>query len=417
MHSFAHLSDIHIGAFRQPALQNLVLKAFDDALDICVKRGVDFVIVSGDLFDSNIPDMGLVNSAVRKIREVKDKGIQFYVVYGSHDFSPTQTSIVDILESAGLFRKVTEGKEADGKLELEFQIDGRTGTKLCGISGRRRGIERRYFEILDREKLEREEGFKVFIFHGAVTEYKSGQSFEAESIPLSTLPKSFAYYAGGHIHEEFVAKEHGYNIAYPGTIFASDYRDLEKNAGGQKRGFLIATFAEKLERIEFVDLPVCDYEMIEYDAGGKNSVRVHNELLEIVNRAKPLGKIVLLRVWGEMSGGKTADVDFQHLKSILRENGALEVLPNYQKLTSKEYSQIKVSGEDIRGIEERLFRENIGTVKVSNMKLKGESGVKLSKELLTVMREGRNENEPKNVYEPRIAQQAIEVLGLKEALG
>ena len=96
MHSFAHLSDIHIGAFRQPALQNLVLKAFDDALDICVERGVDFVIVSGDLFDSNIPDMGLVNGAVRKIREVKDKGIQFYIVYGSHDFSPTQTSIVDI---------------------------------------------------------------------------------------------------------------------------------------------------------------------------------------------------------------------------------------------------------------------------------------------------------------------------------
>jgi DNA repair exonuclease SbcCD nuclease subunit len=417
LHSFAHLSDIHIGAFRQPALQNLVLEAFDAALDICVEKGVDFVIVSGDLFDSNIPDMGLVNSAVRKIREVKDKGIQFYVVYGSHDFSPTQTSIVDILESAGLFRKVTEGKESDGKLELEFQIDDRTKTKLCGISGRRLGIERRYFEILDRETLEREEGFKIFIFHGAVTEYKPGQSFEGQSIPLSSLPKGFAYYAGGHIHEEFLTREHGYYIAYPGTLFASDYRDLEKNARGQKRGFFIATFSDKLQHVEFVELPVCDYELIEYDASGKNSARVHNELLEIVNEAKPSGKIVLLRVWGEMSGGKTSDVDFQHLKTVLRVNGALEVLPNYQKLTSKEYSQIKVSGEDIRGIEDRLFRENIGTVKVSNLKLKGESGVKLSRELLSVLREGRNENEPKNVYEPRITQQAIEVLGLKEALG
>lgn len=416
MHSFAHLSDIHIGAFRQPALQNLVLKAFDDALNICVERSVDFVIVSGDLFDSNIPDMGLVNSAVRKIREVKDKGIQFYIVYGSHDFSPTQTSIVDILESAGLFRKVTKGKEENGKLELEFQVDEKTGAKLCGISGRRLGIERRYFEILDREKLEREDGFRIFIFHGAVTEYKPGQSFEAESIPLSSLPKAFAYYAGGHLHEEFLTKEHGYNIAYPGTIFASDYRDLEKNARGQKRGFFIATFSDKILHIEFVKLPVCDYELIEYDADGKNSVRVRNELLEIANEARPSGKIVLLRVWGEMSGGKTSDVDFQHLKTILRDNGALEVLPNYQKLTSKEYSQIKVSGQDISGIEERLFRENIGTVKVSNVKLKGESGVKLSRELLSVLREGRKENESKSVYEPRIVQRAIEVLDLKEAL-
>jgi len=118
-----------------------------------------------------------------------------------------------------------------------------------------------------------------------------------------------------------------------------------------------------------------------------------------------------------MSSGKTSDADFQHLKTILRENGALEVLPNYQKLTSKEYSQIQVSGQDISGIEERLFRENIGTVKVSNMKLKGESGIKLSRELLSVLREGRNENESKNVYEPRIVQRAIDVLDLREALG
>jgi len=285
VHSFAHLSDIHIGAFRQPALQNLVLKAFDDALDICVERGVDFVIVSGDLFDSNIPDMGLVNGAVRKIREVKDKGIQFYIVYGSHDFSPTQTSIVDILKSAGLFTKVTKGKEENGKLELEFQIDEKTGAKLCGISGRRLGIEKRYFEILDRENLEREEGFRIFIFHGAVTEYKPRQAFEAESIPLSSLPKGFAYYAGGHIHDEFLTKEHGYNLAYPGTLFASEYRDLEKNARGQKRGFFIATFSDKISHIEFVKLPVCDYQLIEYDANGKNSARVHNELLEIAKDA------------------------------------------------------------------------------------------------------------------------------------
>ena len=51
------------------------------------------------------------------------------------------------------------------------------------------------------------------------------------------------------------------------------------------------------------------------------------------------------------------------------------------------------------------------------MKLKGESGIKLSRELLSVLREGRNENESKNVYEPRIVQRAIDVLDLREALG
>ena len=71
MYSFAHLSDIHIGAFRQPILQNLLLNSFNEAMDVCMQRNVDFVVVSGDLFDSNIPDMALVNSSVKKMREVK----------------------------------------------------------------------------------------------------------------------------------------------------------------------------------------------------------------------------------------------------------------------------------------------------------------------------------------------------------
>jgi exonuclease SbcD len=417
MYSFAHLSDTHIGAFRQPVLQNLVLKAFSKAIDICIERKVDFVVVSGDLFHSNIPDMALANSAVRKIREARDRGIQFYVVYGSHDFSPTQTSIVDLLESAGLFKKVTKGKIEEGKLELEFHTDERTKAKLCGISGRRLGIEKEYFEILNREDLEREKGFKIFVFHGAVSEYKPEYLAEAESVPLSTLPKGFGYYAGGHIHEKFLAKEHGYTIAYPGTLIGADFRDLEKNAKGQDRGFFIVTFSEKVENIEFVPISVCDYELIEYDANGKNAVRVQSDLLEIVGRVDPAGKLVLVKVAGVMSGGKTADIDFQHIRRIIKDRGALEVFLNYQKLTSKEYVAIKVAGEDIHEIEDRLFKENIGKVKVSDPKLKGESGIKLSRELLNVLKEAKKENEAKSIYESRIISEAIDTLRIKEAFG
>jgi exonuclease SbcD len=417
MYSFAHLSDTHIGAFRQPVLQNLVIKAFSKAIDICIERKVDFVVVSGDLFDSNIPDMALANSAVRKIREARDRGIQFYVVYGSHDFSPTQTSIVDLLESAGLFKKVTKGKIEEGKLVLEFHTDERTKAKLCGISGRRLGIEKEYFEILNREDLEREKGFKIFVFHGAVSEYKPEYLAEAESVPLSTLPKGFGYYAGGHIHEKFLAKELGYNIAYPGTLIGADFRDLEKNAKGQERGLFIVTFSEKVENIEFVPISVCDYELIEYDANGKNAVSVQNDLLEIVGRVKPAGKLVLVKVAGVMSGGKTADIDFQHIRRIIKDRGALEVFLNYQKLSSKEYAAIKVAGEDVHEIEDRLFKENIGKVKVSDPKLKGESGIKLSRELLNVLKEAKKENEAKSIYESRIISEAVDTLRIKEAFG
>jgi exonuclease SbcD len=392
--SFAHLSDIHIGAFRQPLLQELALKSFTRAMDICIERAVDFIIVSGDLFDSNIPDMALANAAVKKIREVTKKSIPFYVVYGSHDFSPTQTSIVDLIESAGLFSKVTKGKMKDGKLKLEFQIDERTGAKLCGISGRRLGIEKEYYNILDRASLEKEEGFKIFVMHGAVSEYKPKYAAESESIPLSSLPKTFSYYAGGHIHEKLLSNEYGYSLAYPGTPFGADYRDLETTARGQERGFFIVNFASKVEKIEFVPVSICGYELIEYDANGKTAAKVQEDLLKLAEKDDRLSdRLILLRVSGEMSGGKTSEIDFQRMRRTLRENGALEVLLNYQRLTSKEYSAVRVAGmgEEVHKIEERLFKENIGTVRVSNPKLKGDSGVRISRDLLAALKQAKKD--------------------------
>ncbi len=419
MASFAHLSDVHIGAFRHPVLQDLALRSFTRAMDICVERAVDFIVVSGDLFDSNIPDMALANAAVKKIREITERDISFYVVYGSHDFSPTQTSIVDLIESAGLFKKVTKGKVVDGRLQLEFQTDKRTEAKLCGISGRRLGIEKEYYDILDTASLEKEDGFKIFVMHGAVSEYKPKYAAESESIPLSSLPKNFAYYAGGHVHEKLLTREHGYNLTYPGTPFGADYRDLETTAKGQERGFFIVNFSAKVEKIEFVPLSVCGYELIEYDADGKTAAKVQDDLLKLAAAGDRMGeRLILLRIAGQMSGGKTSEIDFQRVRKMLRDSGALEVLLNYQKLASKEYSAVRVAsmGEEVHRIEERLFRENIGTVRVSNPKLKGDSGVRISRDLLSVLKQAKKENETKGSHETRMTGAAAEMLDLKEAL-
>jgi len=417
MYKFAHLSDIHVGAFRHPTLQNLLLEAFNKALEICIERKVDFIVVSGELFDSNIPDMALANQAVRKMRELRDEGICVYVVYGSHDFSPTQASIVDLLESAGLFYKVTKGEVADGKLRLKFITDKKTGAKLVGISGRKSGIEKEYFEILDKYDLEKEQGFKIFVFHGAVTEYKPALISEAESFPISNLPKGFQYYAAGHIHDRTEGKLLGYDyIQYPGTLFAGDYRDLEENASGKERGFFLVSFDDKVRDVEFVKVSVCDYALVQYDATDKNAVKVQQELLEQAKRLDAKDKVVLLKVKGELSGGKTSDIDFMSIRKIIEEKGALHISINHFGLRSREYADIKVGGEDIHEVERKLFKENIGTVKISQPKLKGDAGVQLSLELLGALRQEPKLNELKKDYETRMIRSGAEALKLKEVL-
>lgn len=414
---FAHISDCHLGSNKEPLLKNLELEAFQYALEECIKRKVDFILITGDLFHSNIPDLGVVNSAVKKMKEVVLQNIPIYVIYGSHDYSPNETSIVDILSSAGLFTKVVRGEIRNEKLTLQFFTDPKTGVKIVGISARRLGLEKKYFEMLDREALEKESGFKIFAFHSGITELKPKSLSPMESIPLSYFPKGFNYYAGGHIHQHIKQRFEGYGlVAYPGTIFAGYPRDMEDSARGEKRGFLIVSFGSDIENVEFVEIPGPEYVLFDYDATGKNSARVNEELTKKCGELSAENKIVLIRVSGEMSGGNTADIDFTKLRNILTQKGALYVNINRHSLTTREYQTLRPMGEDIGEIERNLFRENIGAVKVSVESLKGEQGAKLAADLLKILKQSQKGGETKKDYENRVLKQAIDLLKLEEAL-
>lgn len=415
MFKFAHISDCHLGAHRDPVLQKLEFSAFDKALSRCVEAKVNFIVTSGDLFHSNIPDMGVVNNAVKKMKEVREKGIPIYLIYGSHDYSPNDTSIVDILDSAGLFTKIVKGEIENDQLKLEFTEDPETKAKLVGISARKIGIEEKYYEILDRESLEREEGFKVFVFHSALSEFKPDFLAKMVSVPISYFPKGFDYYAGGHIHKQIEEKLPGYErIVYPGPLFAGYARDLEQSACGEKRGFYIVSFDDKVEKAEFVEIPTCEYAFFEYDVSNKNSTQAQQELTKRIKELDVADRVVLVKVKGELSGGKTSDINFSQIRNILTENGAVHVNINRFSLSSKDYTSFKVMGEDVHEIEEKLLKENIGTVKVLTEALKGEKGVHLATELLTCLRQGQKANESKKDYEERIIERAFEVLKLRE---
>ena len=84
-----------------------------------------------------------------------------------------------------------------------------------------------------------------------------------------------------------------------------------------------------------------------------------------------------------------------YLQNLLYELGAVDVHLGRRGLTSADYAAIKVAGEDVTVIEERLFKENIGTVQTNIPELQGDSGVKLSLELLRVLKEEKNPAENK----------------------
>jgi hypothetical protein len=409
------MSDIHIGAFRQPELRGLVLAAFEAALDRCVEEKVDFVILAGDIFDSNVPDLGTVSRAASKMKEAADKGLRFYAIYGSHDFSPNYSSIVDVLDGAGLFRRAEEKESGGGKVTLRF-VEDPTGARICGISGKKLSIDREEYAMLDRQALEKETGFKVFVFHGGLDEMKPKSLEMMETMPASSLPAGFGYYAGGHIHGRDLRSLPGRpNVAFPGPLFATDFTELLPLAHGEQRGFYLVDFDEGgVSQAQFVPVKVCDVIEVYCSAEGRPSTEVVRELMQTAEKADVGGKVVLLTVEGRLSRGKTSDVNLQAVRKRLYASDPLIVLANQSRLTSTEQVVAPTVPRGQRVVERELFERGIAGVKSEVAALRGEKGVSLAVGLLETLKEARKENENKAEFEDRITAAGLAAMGLEE---
>ena len=217
---FAHIADCHLGGWRDPLLREIGLNSFKKAIELSLQKKVDFVLIAGDLFNTAMPPIDYLKETVKQLMLLKENNIPVYVIAGSHDFSPTGKTMLDVLEHADLMINVVKGEIVDNKLKLNFTIDPKTNTKITGMIGKRGMLEKSYYENLVREHLENEPGFKIFMFHTAITELKPKELENMESSPISLLPKNFNYYAGGHVHIVEHVNMDGYqNVIYPGPTF------------------------------------------------------------------------------------------------------------------------------------------------------------------------------------------------------
>jgi len=69
--------------------------------------------------------MGVVREAIKKLKELQDNNIPVYVNYGSHDYSPNRTSIIDVINESGLIKKIFDAQfemDNEGEEKLFFKI-------------------------------------------------------------------------------------------------------------------------------------------------------------------------------------------------------------------------------------------------------------------------------------------------------
>ena len=381
---FAHLADCHLGAWRNEKLNTLGYNAFETAINKILEEKVDFVIISGDLFDVSNPKVDVIDLAVKELKKLRDHEIPVYGVMGSHDFSPSNKSMLRPLITAGLFNDVSQGEKPEDNLILNFTLDPKTNIKLTGLRARKRSLEIEDYKILDKKNLEEEKGIKIFILHTMLNELKPIEFKDMGSAPKSLLPSNFHYYAGGHLHktvptelrkEKTIIKiSEKTKIIYPGALTPTNFRELEKYKYG---GFCIISgdinhsTQEADFNVKFIPLKIKEIISIDFNCDNKTSLQLKDILKEKIDNLNVKEKVVTLRIYGTLSSGKPYEIKTDEIIQLLRRKGAYKVLINKVALSSKEYTSIRVSiGKTNEKIENTLIHEHIQKVKIKGINKK-----------------------------------------------
>jgi len=396
---YAHLADVHIGSWRDPKLRDISTEAFCRAIDKCMAENVDFILIAGDLFNTSLPQIDNLKRVTAKLKELSDSNIPVYGIAGSHDYSASGKTMLDVLENAGLFRNVCRGNVEDGKLKLNFTVDPKTGAKITGLMGLKGMLDRKYYEALDRTNLENEEGYKIFLFHTAINELKPKEYEKMDSSPVSFLPKNFNYYGGGHIHIIERKNLDGREVAFPGALFPANFSELEKYGKG---GFYLI----EDDNIRWEPVEIYKHHHINIDCNAKTPAEVEHASKEAIKDKDFTETIVTIRLKGKLKTGKPSDINYKEMYAKLYEKNAYFVMKNANFVTSAEFEEIQVSEESAEDIQAKLIEEHAGQLNV----FERQKEIELTKSLIHAMTNEKQEGERVIDFEKRISDEVDKII-------
>ena len=338
MPRFAHISDVHLGGWKQQPLQDLNSQSFRETINICINKKLDFILIAGDLFDSAYPSIETLKETFAEFKKLKESKIPCFIIAGSHDYSVSGKTFLDVLERAGFCKNVANIEEKEKEIILNPTIYN--GVAIYGYPGKKSGLE---IQDLRKIKLNDSPGmFKIFMLHTTIDQAKG--TLPIDAIETNLLP--FAdYYALGHLHIDFQYE----NFVYPGPVFPNNFQELEDLQHGSF--YIVDTGAENpLQKIE-LKLK----EVVSLDIQVKNALIATEQIISELNKKEIEDKIVLLRVRGELEDGKNSDIKFSQVEEFAKRKKAYFLLKNTHELKTKEI-ELEIEVGNIENIEEEATK-------------------------------------------------------------
>ncbi len=228
---FAHLADTHLG-YRQYGLferEKDFYEVFDKVIDKIIEEKVDFVIHSGDLFETARPSPMALLTFQKGLLKLKGAGIPMYAIAGNHDVVMRKGAIPPHV----IFKKL--GLKVISTINPTY-LHG--DIFIAGLpyypASHGKALKSKLAEL---SKKASSHDKSILVLHQGIDKYFS-MNYELE---IGEIPDNFDYYALGHIHK-YVNDAYGKGrLVYPGSgeIWkTSELPDYKKNG----KGFVVVDF-------------------------------------------------------------------------------------------------------------------------------------------------------------------------------
>ncbi len=220
---FLHLADIHLDSpmiglskYEGVPVEEIRLAtrvALTNAVDLAIEEKVEFVLISGDIYDGDWPHFGTGLFFCSEMGRLERAGIDVYVLYGNHDAESVLTKKLPLPKNVHTFHTN----------KAESIRHERTGTVIHGRSYKdkdtRENLAIQYPEAVPG-------GLNIGMLHTAL----SGRPPHAPYAPCSVselAAKGYDYWALGHVHDFEIVSTDPY-IIYPGNLQGRTIREAGK---------------------------------------------------------------------------------------------------------------------------------------------------------------------------------------------
>jgi DNA repair exonuclease SbcCD nuclease subunit len=349
--NFIHMADMHLG-YRQYDLEERFLDfghTFKQAVEYAIAHKVEFVLISGDLFDKRSINAPTYIQAVHVLSLLKDAGITCIAIEGNHDrrFLKDGMSWLDSLEWEGLLKVI---KNYDGNLMGGYVDVGKTRIYGLGFAGSMTSaaIPQINDEIAAINAQSPPERTILMLHAGVQGKMKYGVVGDVTYEDLCQLQGTVDYLALGHYHNAYEIDGWTYNPGSPDTCSIAE-------AFEPKGIYHVTDAGAKLipmDRRKFIVIPV------KADEHKGPDTLLADINAELAKEGKYEGPIVTVIIKGTLS----FDRAYLNINSIIEDikarTGAIYVDVRFDLMNDEfRISRLESNALDRTAIEREVFRK------------------------------------------------------------